>query len=525
MFTNKKDQHGATLVGVLIAMVVAGIGLYALMQTQGEMTSGISSSKARAEAMQVAQKAFELQRAYIHSDQFDTDLTAQSWGSCNSVPDFTGVNADFSVECKIVDASVGNYKQAMVRVTWIDEKSNPQSVSLNNFILFKDPSLLASIKQEEDGTPSRGTLNRRGRWGDERAEEGTEGDVRTGTSSGDTVIGTNTNLYKGVNSKGNWEIYIYSGTGTAKVVFTAKGGIIHEIKGRIYFKGSGFGAEDLSVFSPSPAYCVFPINNGTTDFADYVCYVPGDCSNEFTIDGTTGNLTFNENDYNSDCKSKMEGDALKNNLLKIRSLKLDGGWYGRVGLLLTSDKKVPEGKIPMACLKDLIPLANEELGVNIGNTVDFSGITTIPPVFSFDSPARYFASRKIKIEDSTIQQFEGINQSLACQDMLFTTLGGNETCQGAAVSAGLTAIDSIIPDSTPPETILTSAPYFEFDNKLRDLVKLDSEGNPVPILNTIEEPETYGVDSDRVSLYPDTACHNRLSRFPDTNPADVPDGE
>ena len=66
----KSRQSGFAIIEALIAFLVLGIGVAALLYLQGDLMSGSSLSKARAEAMELAKDRTEVLRNYIDKRQF-----------------------------------------------------------------------------------------------------------------------------------------------------------------------------------------------------------------------------------------------------------------------------------------------------------------------------------------------------------------------------------------------------------------------------------------------------------------------
>jgi Tfp pilus assembly protein PilV len=356
MYKRESLQRGSMLLEALVALLLLGAGFVAFMQLHGKMSSGVSVSKARAEAMQIAQQRSQEMRSYITRQQFNA--TMQDVSPTEVEP--PGVNARFYEKVLVrpagcfaepstawcsdttVDNPDGEYFEVMVQVYWNDESGETQQVFLNNYIRFSDPVLSALLsKQETLNTP----LTRRNRWGDERVEEGTggEGVGRIPSDPNKNVgntSGLGIDLYKQQNSKGNWELVNAGGT----VVLTAYGGILHEIRGTVYFQDTSMNASDvknLEVLATSPSHCEMEQCNGDGDEAscmsngnyqlDYVCWVPGDCTNQATYDAD-GNYSDLIDNYIGECLPTVDGVSNADHFERIRRLDLAGGWYGRVGV-------------------------------------------------------------------------------------------------------------------------------------------------------------------------------------------------
>jgi hypothetical protein len=329
----KSIQKGFAIIEALIAFLLLGIGVSALLYLQGNLMSGGSVSKARAEAMEIAKDRTELLRNYIGVEQYKTALS-----NVQQNETVGGVNAQYTVSYPNLPIPA-NYKDAellTVKVAWSGTDDKVESVTLETMLYFIRPEIIATIADQNDGLsdPSDSLLPSPWIAGVERAEDGT-GQIGSGTeilSDDETATGSSS-VNLGLNSNGNWEIYLGGTRTNSGVVLTAFGGIIHKIRGKIHIEETHIVQDDLdemAVIATSPAYCEYPVYSGACPeglggkCVEYLCFVPGDCS---------------ETDFGSapdDCKKDENGDISETDYLShqedIKALELNGGWYGKVGL-------------------------------------------------------------------------------------------------------------------------------------------------------------------------------------------------
>jgi len=345
--------RGFALIESLIAFLVVAAGLLALAPLFSDMMGGGGLAKARAEALELAKGQNELLRAYALKAQFDQDVVSGALASND--PRRNGKNAVFDMTWTVTNPTGGaKYKNVATNVTWTDPQDGAQTIRVPTRIHFNDPALSAAISYQalckQDPAQCKG-LNSPWTSGyegphpstDDQIEIGSEDDNQGTTATTDDVT---IKRYDG----GNVEI-IHNG----QVRFTAFGGIVHRIKGRVWLTPdarsvldpSNTVANRLRVMAGSPAWCLFPICDGPngacaiTDSSNnpyplgsYVCYVSGDCSHGGAgcpciqcAEGETGA-----------CQSCVNGlDP------SFRNRNLNGGWYGPVGsfgLRLNPDDQV-----------------------------------------------------------------------------------------------------------------------------------------------------------------------------------------
>lgn len=138
-------QRGFSMIEIIVAVVVLGVGLLAIASFQGSLMVQSQTSKARAEATAHAQARLEQMRNYTDSvasvTEFDT-LFAATNGFSNST-DITGQNAVFTrSESVVLD---GDMKVLAVQVAWTGSDGAQEQVTLNTQLSWEAPRSAADI--------------------------------------------------------------------------------------------------------------------------------------------------------------------------------------------------------------------------------------------------------------------------------------------------------------------------------------------------------------------------------------------
>lgn len=136
-----RKQKGFTLTEALVAFVVTAGGLIALASFQAGLFSESAYSKARTEAMSLAQQKIEEFRHYTHAseDNFiddNGDGVMDADGTYNDDP-IDGQNAQFTRSWVLTTISRG--KQIDVTVSWRDSADQNQSVMLATELAWVSP--------------------------------------------------------------------------------------------------------------------------------------------------------------------------------------------------------------------------------------------------------------------------------------------------------------------------------------------------------------------------------------------------
>ena len=132
----KKTAHGFTLIEAMVAMVILSVGLLALGRFQGTVTQVSAQSKARTEALRLAQAKMEQWRNFS---------TPSQWVLYSSGSDIiTGTHTVFARSWVLVENLSPAYKTMKVTVNWSD-RSGSQSVVLNSLSGKVDPMAAGQV--------------------------------------------------------------------------------------------------------------------------------------------------------------------------------------------------------------------------------------------------------------------------------------------------------------------------------------------------------------------------------------------
>ncbi len=147
----KKQSRGISLIEALIALAVLGFGLLAIAKLHGELTASTAESKARAEAMQIAESRMDALRNHLEAgdNQDDTHGFAVVATTLEETG-IPGINATFNVSVNpypintsaVLDPSDPGYQgyaDVEVEVAWTDSRGDPQNVTLSSAVAWNDP--------------------------------------------------------------------------------------------------------------------------------------------------------------------------------------------------------------------------------------------------------------------------------------------------------------------------------------------------------------------------------------------------
>lgn len=141
---NRSTTKGFGLIEVLIALAIMAVGLLAVGTFQSSLITESADTKARAEAIALAQSRIEELRNYTldatDATEFDTLFANITDGNSTS---HTGTNATFTRTDTI--SSPGTTKELTVSVNWIDAANESHEIALKTELAFESPSLAGEI--------------------------------------------------------------------------------------------------------------------------------------------------------------------------------------------------------------------------------------------------------------------------------------------------------------------------------------------------------------------------------------------
>jgi len=437
MILIKNRQLGVGLIEVLVATVVIALGLLSLASMQGNFMSSSGDSKARSEALVIAERQMENLRNMMQVGDY-TVLPVPT-------TPVVGSNESFTVAQGVTNLTLPNRKQITITVSWGAGGADEQIV-LTSELLFSDPKASVSLSEfGESGSGGSGNAPSPNQNASESVEQTIDlfdanGDLMSGftlnTGSSSLYTDADGNVYKDDgNSKtgtlvvtcsgltdyeddlinelnyssstgayiggvvslkmkrvnlddvaGNESLELYTvnyeganADGTCTLQHRYFGGVVIPIKGTVHTIFNIGLVHILIDFNKEDMFCVFNPSpySFTIKESPYACYVGGNCDN-----GPGGT----DSNFNS-CPSTAVAKASVG----------PGGFRGNVGLLNVDDDGGG---------KESVCFAEEVAGTNT--------------IFS--------TARKYKTLNSGVEQ--GVNQSFICQD--FFIVGRQANAAGLA---------------------------------------------------------------------------------------------
>ncbi len=202
----KQLNKGFSLVEVLIAMAVMALGLLAVASFQTELLNESGTSKARGEALALAQQRLDEFRNYTTSINDEADfITTYATVTTPLTESITGVNAVFTRGYTITSSTTGSTRDIQVTVGWSDRRGENQNVSLNTKVAWESPRSVGDVANNDrdpliksttgKATLGAGTLgsgatqmNSSDQNGTNIMREGNDIKLSLGSSAGSTVV-------------------------------------------------------------------------------------------------------------------------------------------------------------------------------------------------------------------------------------------------------------------------------------------------------------------------------------------------
>jgi Tfp pilus assembly protein PilV len=476
-------QRGGVILEALIAFLVLGGGVVAVLYLQGNLMEGNSNSKARAEAMELGKEHIESLRNYIEKEQFENALTLAAADARSNNP-IQGINANYTVTYSYdatpedenqdltevteepVKLSSTVPQQIMVTVEWDSSKSDDtgspirENVVLSTVLYYSKPELATLRDDQEEGDsvdPSDFPLPSPWLTGYEGEHESTESLKPEGSEDWMTPVDLPPRMIMELDETGgisfkeeivtlktytappdspnagrtNVEV-IYDGN----VELTSFGGIVHQISGEIILHPDSQTTltdvnRSLEVLASPPSFCMFPICDEAEETStDLPCEKPNGAKYVSYTCFVPGDCTDGD-PYSVGCPDPFAPPPDKD---------LNGGWYGRVGNFNIALK--PDD---MVCVAD----------TRLGSNPDDSNLT----------PSREYVTHRWEYFDDptdepdlgetipNIAGNEGINRSFNCQSFI---IAKRKTGEGACLELAkeypdydpTTSFDPVAPTGT-----------------------------------------------------------------------------
>ena len=132
-YFNKKRQAGMSVIEIVVTVGVVSLSVLGLGQMINETTGEAAHSKAKAEAMALAERKIETLRDYATTTAYAANVV-----NSTAAETTVGTNATFSTTWTANTVADPSHKQVSVTVTWADKNGN-QSVVLNSNIAEEEP--------------------------------------------------------------------------------------------------------------------------------------------------------------------------------------------------------------------------------------------------------------------------------------------------------------------------------------------------------------------------------------------------
>lgn len=144
-------QRGGTLIEALISLLLVCMGVVVAYRLQGTMQVASDLARQRSEAIQLAERDLEAQRAFATLDPAPGFVDYRSIASASTLIEAaTDRNADFEVARMVDDSDASGLKVLAVDVSWHDRRGEPQAASLQSIVSAEAPSLAAALNIRAD---------------------------------------------------------------------------------------------------------------------------------------------------------------------------------------------------------------------------------------------------------------------------------------------------------------------------------------------------------------------------------------
>ena len=126
-----RSQRGVSLIEALVALLVLGFGMMALVKFDATLANTGALAKQRTEATMLGQRRIEELRAFIDAATYDAYFA--SGNPVTRTSTVNGENASYAISAKLTDVNQavgGRYAAVEVQIDWTDQKGESHAVNL-----------------------------------------------------------------------------------------------------------------------------------------------------------------------------------------------------------------------------------------------------------------------------------------------------------------------------------------------------------------------------------------------------------
>lgn len=135
-----RRQTGIFLIEALIALIVLGVGMIALVKFQATLANSGAVAKQRTEATMLGQREIEALRSFVSVTTYDNYFAESNPVTLTRT--VTGENARYAISATLTDHNLtlgGRHADVDLKVAWTDQKGESHQVHLNSTFPRLDP--------------------------------------------------------------------------------------------------------------------------------------------------------------------------------------------------------------------------------------------------------------------------------------------------------------------------------------------------------------------------------------------------
>jgi len=518
---NKRYQRGVGLVEVLIAVIIVALGLLGLASFEGSLMQSSGDSKARAEAMALAQEKIEEFRKSV-----DLDTATHGYNNLSSSNDtVNGANATFSRSWVLTDdtafiATAPPRKEITVRVSWVGSDNQTNNIYAVSELAWIDPAKSFLYANQDSGGTAAVPSPRQNASEDVRSasENVNDPDVISptetplpaykdlgGTSpdsiSSFDVLGNDNNTYTlqkvSAGSRyfytafgnGVLGVYVCEDNGICRYIQNHFGGVVLTTRGTVYsYNGNNFSNITVAWTSSDVTACyqgqVSTNPDATSLFNETVYQMPYECVYAGNCNQTGSNV------------NGCVDEALVNDTQINDKNVGPGGEFGDIGLIGLDGSN---GGDQLCFLEDTPYWGNTKSLLN--GARNSSGNPAYNPDYLLPVTKRFYVSRR-KMSDGS-ERSEGINRSYTNHDFLLVSRANSPESYKNCFKA-VNAVTSNTSD-VPVTTVKRDFYRALFDVPQREVVRVMGVDAAGPAINRVAAPTTFAGTMPGVTINSNSA--------------------